>query len=214
MTKEILGIIFDMDGTLVSSSKVIFEGYQYALEPWSITLNKTQIESIRAKKPEVLFEDWGLNTEQSLHAVARMNEYCKQNASRSQVFPEIELMLNFLSQKNILLAIWTGRNTQAAKELLNTHHLAHFFSPIIGATCVTNNKPHPEGIHQIVKFWGLSPNKILMVGDHDHDIEAGKAAGCLTARASWREHNPTHIKEMKADWDFTAPLEITELFAS
>lgn len=211
MIGKINAIIFDMDGTLISSSKVIFEGYQHALIPWGITLNKVQIESIRAKKAEKLFEDWGLNETESLKAVARMNNYCNQNAKRSEVFEGITPMLERLKKLNLPLAIWTGRNTQAAIELLRTHDLDKYFSPIVGSSCVDVNKPHPEGIIKIAQTWKIAPSTILMVGDHDHDVEAGHAAGCITARAMWRETNHTHPMNSKSDWEFKSPIDLAKM---
>lgn len=208
---KIAGIIFDMDGTLVNSSKVIFEGYQFALAPWGIALNKQQIESIRAKKGETLFEDWGLSVQESLEAVGRMNRYCQEEALRSELFPGIATMLSELYRKQIPMAIWTGRNTEAAKNLLEKQQIIHFFSPIIGSSCVEQNKPHPEGIIRIAKQWGLSIQSLLMIGDHDHDIEAGAAAGCLTARAAWRERNPTHHQHATSDWLLEKPEQLLTL---
>lgn len=211
MTPKISAIIFDMDGTLVSSSQVIFEGYQYALAPWGINLSKEEIESIRAKKAEDLFSDWGLNHQESLAAVNRMNEYCQSHALRSSLFDGIKEMLTQLHRNSLPMAIWTGRNTQAAIDLLSKHGIDHFFNPIIGSSCVKKNKPHPEGILTISNIWQIPVTQILMIGDHDHDVEAGKAAACLTARALWRERNHSHQQEEKSDWEFTHPRQLINL---
>lgn len=41
-------------------------------------------------------------------------------------------------------------------------------------------KPSPDGIHQLLDRWQLSPDEAVMVGDFRFDLEAGRAAGSRT----------------------------------
>lgn len=51
------------------------------------------------------------------------------------------------------------------------------FDVIISADSVTNPKPHPEGLHMVLKELGLSPHETIMVGDSVVDVLVGKNAG-------------------------------------
>ena len=44
-------------------------------------------------------------------------------------------------------------------------------------------KPSPDGIHQLLDRWQLSPDEAVMVGDFRFDLEAGRAAG------RWRRYS-------------------------
>lgn len=207
---KIKGFIFDLDGTIASTSKVIFEAYQRALVPWGKVLNKQEIESIRTKKAECLFEDWGLSPSENLKVVEEMNLFCKENVHKVEVFQGIPELLELISNSQLPLSVWTGRGQSAARDVLNGHDLIKHFNPIYGSNNVSINKPHPEGIFKISTEWNIPTQNLVMIGDHDHDIIAGKEAGCMTIRAEWREQNPSHIKKCEADYTFTTPYDFID----
>ncbi len=51
---------------------------------------------------------------------------------------------------------------------------------ILGRDSVDNPKPAPDGILKLSKKWDIPPKNIVMVGDMEMDILAGKNAGCVT----------------------------------
>lgn len=208
--KEVKAFVFDMDGTLANSSKVIYEAYQLALKDRGIELNKKEIESIREKKANHLFEDWGLNEEENLAAVEKMNNYCKEHVERVEIFPGIPEILKELKEMGFPLALWTGRGQKAAFDILKAHNLFDFFQVILGSTNVTKNKPHPEALELISKELNIPTEKMVMIGDHDHDILGGRNGNTHTIRADWRDSNPSHIRLHDADITF----ETTEEFLS
>jgi phosphoglycolate phosphatase len=46
-------------------------------------------------------------------------------------------------------------------------------------------KPHPAGLHRILKQLEVPADRALMVGDSTHDIEAAKAAGMYTCAVTY-----------------------------
>jgi phosphoglycolate phosphatase-like HAD superfamily hydrolase len=58
--------------------------------------------------------------------------------------------------------------------------LGRFSDSIITRDRVKNIKPSPEGILKLSKKWGIPPNRLIMVGDMDSDVGAGKNAGSIT----------------------------------
>lgn len=56
-------------------------------------------------------------------------------------------------------------------------------------------KPHPDGINQLARRWGLAPADMMMVGDFRFDLEAGRAAGCRTCLINLQNEWPD-----LADW--------------
>lgn len=43
-------------------------------------------------------------------------------------------------------------------------------------------KPKPGMIDNIINFWDLDPKTVVVIGDSDDDVQAGKAANCLTRK--------------------------------
>ncbi|MCZ6892159.1 MAG: HAD-IA family hydrolase, partial [Chloroflexi bacterium] len=77
-----------------------------------------------------------------------------------------------------------GRRVGAAAELLELG-IADLFSAIVGLEDVTRFKPDPEPVEVALRRLSVAPQEAVMVGDSPADIEAGRAAGCLTCHATW-----------------------------
>lgn len=85
----------------------------------------------------------------------------------------------------------TARGCRLAILTRNARELAHITLQAIGlADCFPVEqvlgrdeaapKPEPEGLLHIAKAWGVAPTQLLMVGDHRHDLDCGRAAGAGT----------------------------------
>lgn len=63
-------------------------------------------------------------------------------------------------------------------------------------------KPSPDGIHQLLDRWQLSPDEAVMVGDFRFDLEAGRAAGSRTCLIlpdnPWPELADWHLSSCNA----------------
>ena len=63
-------------------------------------------------------------------------------------------------------------------------------------------KPSPNGIHQLLDRWQLSPDEVVMVGDFRFDLEAGRAAGSRTCLIlpdnPWPELTDWHLPSCNA----------------
>ncbi|MBD3350564.1 MAG: HAD hydrolase-like protein, partial [Candidatus Lokiarchaeota archaeon] len=58
--------------------------------------------------------------------------------------------------------------------------LDFFNDGLIGRDSIKNLKPAPDGIIKLSKQWGIPCENIIMVGDMEMDILAGKNAGSIT----------------------------------
>ena len=63
-------------------------------------------------------------------------------------------------------------------------------------------KPSPDGIHQLLDRWQLTPDEAVMVGDFRFDLEAGRAAGSRTCLVlpdnPWPELTDWHLPSCNA----------------
>ena len=83
------------------------------------------------------------------------------------------------------LAVWTSRDRTSALTLLQRNKLDHYFDVVIAADCVTKHKPDPEGLLRIATELGCDVDDVVMIGDHDVDVLAARAAGVKPIRANW-----------------------------
>jgi HAD superfamily hydrolase (TIGR01509 family) len=74
---------------------------------------------------------------------------------------------------------------------------------IIGREDTEHLKPHPEGVHALLKTFDVLPKETLLVGDTYHDVAAGRAAGVPVAivmnpRLAYRPEGADHYIESVA----------------
>ena len=110
-----------------------------------------------------------------------------------RLYPGIEMVLDGLQQRGVLLAIVTSKGRALEVESvpagvsaeLEDLGIAGRFPIIVGLEDVLEPKPHPEGVLRALEYLGIAPERGLMVGDSVADIEAAKAAGCWSCLATW-----------------------------
>ncbi len=175
--------VFDLDGTLVDS----FGHYFLILEDLlQKKLTREEKKKLIGQHPEEIFKE-----NAPAHQVDLFLHELKQrgikNALEIQAYSQIKTIFNFLSQNNCRIAVWTNRDYTTASHVLQRTQLQPHVEILVSADCVTKRKPHPEGLFKIQNFFACGAHEMVMVGDHDHDMEAGKIFGATTVRASWHE---------------------------
>jgi phosphoglycolate phosphatase len=116
-------------------------------------------------------------------AITRIREFHKQASvemERERPAVPIHGLIDFLEQCEKLqlpLCVVTSDYTQEAKKHLSWIHLDHYFREIIGSDQVTVGKPYSEMIHTACQRIGISPTKVVLIGDTNGDMQMGKAAG-------------------------------------
>ena len=196
--------IFDLDGTLIDSGDMIFKSIDHALSPWNIKMTNDDIEIIRARTPSELFSGYLKTPEDELTALNRLIEFSSKHAEKSVFYDGIPELLENLNQ-HFLLAVWTGRDTESAKKILERNNIDHFFKIVVGCTSVNNNKPYSEGIELIAKELNATPDEIVLIGDHAHDIEGAHRFGCKSIHVTWSKYLiPLTEKDPKPDLTLTS----------
>ena len=85
---------------------------------------------------------------------------------------------------------------------------------VSGDTC-QYSKPHPQPMLHAACLIEAAPEHCLYLGDARRDIQAGKAAGMMTAAAAYgyiEPHDPA--ENWDADWLIAHPLELLPLLQS
>lgn len=68
------------------------------------------------------------------------------------------------------LALATNRSSHLT-ELLAALGIVGYFDLVISGENAAHFKPHPWGVHQVLKRFGRGPNEVVFVGDSPHDVE-------------------------------------------
>ena len=189
-------VLFDLDDTLIDSfdarvaalsTAFLGAGLQH-LDPKQFfhELRGRQLLDELTELEEREGQDLGL-VERYRHA------YWNRRPGLISLYSGIGPLLEALRGRGIRLGVVTqkwrsvemdGRRVGAAEELLELG-IADLFSAIVGLEDVTRFKPDPEPVEVALRRLSVAPQEAVMVGDSPADIEAGRAAGCLTCHATW-----------------------------
>lgn len=179
---NITDIIFDFDGTLIESRENIYEINRTV---FSAVLNRnvTLAESIKNFHPEFskLFTAFEVTCPiKKNHAIQIWGDV--SNRFSYTLFEGVQDLLLKLHGFGYKIHLWTARDEQSARRILNQHNIETFFTTLSFAT-VVDSKPHASSL----KFnWKeASKNQFMVIGDSPSDVFGSKNTGGLAAAALW-----------------------------
>lgn len=194
-------LIFDMDGTLFDTDKIIietwkevitfFKGEEAIIDEGRIrTYSGPPIDfAINDALPE--FERASVLKEYRTRAVKYYDLYLR-------LFDNAKKTLQQLHDEGFLLTILTSKNKQMTLKCLRDFDLLDLFSDIITDNDVFKNKPDPEAIIHLLKKYNIKSNEAMMIGDSYFDMKCAENAGILSTLMSFGhrifagEINPTY----------------------
>ncbi len=184
-------IVFDCDGTLISSFESIVDGVK---EVMSITLKRevTREEVIEKYTADLygLAKNFGIELEgdeaKQKELIGLWEEVVHRNneARRHQflLYPGIKELLDEL-KKEYQLYVWTARDRRSTLFILRDLGVVEYF---LDFSCVDDDnapKPMPDGIERMVGDFDKS--KVVVIGDSPGDIRGAKAYGAKSIAACW-----------------------------
>jgi len=189
---RVRGILFDMDGVLVSSIGAVERSWEkwsarHGLDPAraiEAAHGRRAIETIRLLRPD-------LNDQEEL---AWLEEMEMEDKAGLEMLHGVCPILEALPEK-----FWTV--VTSATERLARARMAHAGVPvparIVSADMVAHGKPHPEPYVRGAELLGVSPADCLVIEDSASGAQAGRAAGCKVL-ATLFSHSLESLVD--ADW--------------
>lgn len=203
-------VIFDLDGTLIDSKQVIAEAYHaaHAQVVGADAVPPPFSEYCRylgRSFPEIM-RQMGLPLE--MHPVFMRESNARMH--RIQVFDGVRALLDALHERQVPMAIATGKDHGRTEAILDCLGLLKYFGIIVGSDDVARPKPAADMALKIVEALALRPAATLFVGDAVADLQCGLAAGMQTALALW--DNPVdEVRRHPCDHHLTEPGHLLNL---
>ena len=207
-------IIFDMDGTLVSSLPVIYHCENEISRKYlktSVTLE--DVISKFGPPAHTIITDMTQNLPEAVQRRAVSDYYeCYRThvPSRGLVFPGIPELLRNIKSSGLRLALFTGVEKRMMEYTLSPFKLSGYFEVRITADDIQKSKPDPEGINLALSRIQASPKESMYVGDSPADIIAGRQAGVLTGAALWSPENSGDPKTEHPDYEFRSVQQLSD----
>ena len=184
----IRAVVWDVDGTLISTKDLYLECYRRALEPY-VGKRLTDDEMLALRPHSELYmlrAHAGDNFDACMTEFAR--HYAELHATHfGGVYDGIPDVLDALRGRRIRTGIVTGKSRSSWEITLAQVELGDFDVVVVDDD-VANPKPDPEGILAALDSLGVEPRDAIYVGDSPADMEAALAARTQAAAAMWSKN--------------------------
>ncbi len=190
-------IVFDVDGTLLDSQKVILRAMRDAfvatgLEPPS---DGAVLSIVGLSLPEAMR---GIDPKLDEGTIDRLVEayratFVSQRASGAGEDSVAlydgarDCLLRLNKQPENVLGTATGKARRGLEVVIDAHNLHGLFVTLQTAD-LHPSKPHPSMLAAACNETGINPARAIMIGDTSYDMEMGKAAGYSTIGVAWGYH--------------------------
>ena len=191
---KIKGLIFDLDGVIVSTEINHFDAWSAIAEQLSIEFNEADNEKIK-----------GLSRSDSLDVICDLGsiqltyyeklEYLElknkmyldsiQSLNTDDLLPGVLHLLKQAKKKDLKLAL--GSSSKNAKYILQKLFITDYFDVIIDGNDVESPKPDPEVFLKGAEGMGLNVEDIVVFEDAESGILAAQTGGFYTVAVGNRK---------------------------
>ncbi len=214
MTKNGDGIqtlIFDLDGTLVDSSRDIAATMNktlayYDYPPLSVDRCIRHVGGGIANTVSRAFGDsahhdphfdWDENFIKQ--AVKRFRDYYDHNFLNTTA-PYPGVLETIARLKELKLAMISNKAYVYSYKIMARYGLTESFNIILGGDSLKVKKPDPGPIQHVLAQFGVKPEQSMVVGDSEKDIQAGQAASTLTCAVSFGMRTRSELEQLNPDY--------------
>jgi pyrophosphatase PpaX len=206
-------VLFDLDGTLIDSIRLILDSYHHTLAAHGVP-PRTDEDWLRGVGTplSVQFAEWRDDLGKLEAMVATYRAYNLAHHDRMvTVYPGVVAAVEAIRAAGRRTGLVTSKNRQGALRGLTLVRLEAMMDVLVCADEVTNPKPHPEPVEKAVALLGADPGTTVYVGDSIHDMVSGRAAGVRTAAALWGPFGRGHLELAAPDYRLETPADLVTL---
>ncbi len=193
-----LGLLLDIDGTLMDTLDAILASMNAALDAHRMKpLTKDELRPLIgmpvARQMDLLRGMQGPAVDEItdlyyVHFMDHVERVLPLYPGVAETFPHLV---------GHPISTMTTRRLQGARRMLEVAGIAPYFEAIVGGDEVPRPKPFPDLPLFSAQALGLPPERCVVVGDAPVDILAGRAARMWTVAATYGYGNPAALREAK-----------------
>jgi len=204
---DLRAVIFDLDGTLVDTPKVIVETALAALQGRTRALPEpAAIRATIGLPLTVAFSGLLGLREDSGEVQDAVNEYRRMwranviPRSAELLFPGVAAGVQLLRDLGLRLAVATSKVQSGAVAQLEAAGIARHFEVIAGYDSVERPKPDPQIALHVLDRLGLQPPHAIVVGDTTHDLLMARGAGLEAIAVTYGAHDEATLRTESPRW--------------
>ena len=206
-------VLFDLDGTLIDSVRLILDSYHHTLAAHGLPPRSDEEWLAGVGTPlTVQLAAWRDDAGTLEALIATYREYNLKHHDRMvTVYPGVADVIRALKDDGVATGLVTSKNRSGALRGLTLARLEALMDVMVCADEVDNPKPHPEPVEKAVRLLRAETDSTIYVGDSIHDMRAGRAAGVRTAAVLWGPFGRGHLEGAEPDYWLDLPGDLLGL---
>lgn len=175
-------VIFDMDGVIFDSEKVICDLWEELAKEYNLAnMEELMVKCIglNDKATYQCFKDmYGEDVDYEFYkGIVSKRYHEKYDGGRLPMKPGVNELLSFLKENGIKTALASSTNVRTVTNQLKDAGVLQFFDVVVGGDMVTRSKPDPEIFLHAAEMLGIDPKDAFIIEDSFNGIRAAHAAG-------------------------------------
>ena len=205
-------IMFDLDGTLADTGPDLADAVNY-------TRGHFKLEPL---PNDMVYAHVGYGVEHLLkHSLPQQDRfpevmrvflarYENHLLDKTVLYPGVPAALDYFRDKRRVVV--TNKMHRLADAIIRGLGVENQFDAILGGDSVSDKKPHPALLNEVLQRFQVSPRRALMVGDGDTDVEAGKRAGVVTCGVTYGLGNANDLRAAQPDFLIDDLFQLSDYF--
>ena len=216
----IKAVIWDVDGTLISTRDLYIESYRRALQPFiGRLLTEEDLFQLRLHSELAVLKSQSGDAFEACMVEFRRH-YAELHATHfGGIYDGVPATLGELRSRGIRNGIVTGKSRISWEITLAEIELGDFDVVVVDDD-VAHPKPDPEGILAALDRLAVRPRDAIYVGDSPGDMEAalsartGAAAALWSKNEAWRNRFLQRVRGLNGITLLDQPQQLLQLVAS
>ena len=214
-----LGIIFDLDGTLLDTIEDLADSMNQVLTDLGFPTHtlgayKTFVgEGVEALIRRALPKDQLRSELLDQCLGAFREEYSRRWENKTRPYAGIPELLDHLTGLGLKMAILSNKLDHFTRIMVARLLPRWQFDPVFGARPSVPKKPDPAGALEIAEALHLAPDHFIYLGDTGIDMKTASAAGMVPVGVLWGFRPADELRAQGARWLIEKPGDLIALIA-
>ena len=174
-------VIFDMDGLMIDSERVTFDGYVIECNKLEHTMTKEFYKTLLGKPIAGIYDQFHKEFGEDFpieEVIGKVHAYMADlfETKGVPVKPGLIELLKYLKENNYKTIVATSSNRHRVDVILENAKISSYFDDSICGDEVSKGKPNPEVFLKSCEKLGVSPNEALVLEDSEAGIQAAYSA--------------------------------------